>query len=205
MPMTSSAAVSLREATAAGSKAKGPPRRLRFGLRRARHRDDDLLALFDIAGGDFGRCAVGNTEPDPYGSRLLTAHNVNGAFTAAPAAALSLSSGAATIAAARSGRAAGVRPLRVVLPFAGRLRLRLIFRRTEAKRRVSDLQHALFAVYEKLHVRRHARLQQQLFVVDAYDGVVGDDVLDHDRRIPHLKHLALETARRIRVDGEFSI
>src|SRR5689334_5896943 len=124
MPMTSSAAVSLRAVTNAGSKAKGTPRRLRLGLRGARHGDDDFLALFDVACGDLGRCAVGDSEPDSNRRRLLAPQDVNGAFAAAPARALALTTAAvAAIAAAPAGGAAAVWTLGVVVPFGRLLRL----------------------------------------------------------------------------------
>src|SRR5690349_24793310 len=124
MPMTSSASVSLTVATNAGSKAKATPRRLRLGLRGARHRDDDFLAFFNVACGDLGRCAVGDSEPESDRRRLLASPDVNGAFAATPAAALALTTSAiAAIAAAPAG---GVRALGVVLPFGRRLRLRFV-------------------------------------------------------------------------------
>src|ERR1051326_7631356 len=86
--MTSAAALrgSSREKSRAGSEAKRTPRCVRARLRRARHRHDDLLAFFDLAGGDFRRGSVGDPEADPDRRRFAVAQHVERPFAAAPAA-----------------------------------------------------------------------------------------------------------------------
>src|ERR1051326_536520 len=86
--MTSAAALrgSSQEKSRAGSEAKRTPRCVRARLRRARHRHDDLLAFFDLAGGDLRRGSVGDPETDPDRRRFAVAQHVERAFARAPAA-----------------------------------------------------------------------------------------------------------------------
>ena len=184
MRMTSSAARgSLRPNPAAGSKSKGPPRGLRPRLAGARHGDHDLLAFVNIARGDLGRCAVADTEANPDRGGFLASQHIDCAFTAAPAA-LALA-GRAVAAAVATTAGGGAGTLRTVLSLGGRWGLWLVLRRSKAQGGIRYLQNAIFAADHEQHVGGHARLEQQLFIVDAHDRVVGDDVLDHDRRVAH--------------------
>src|SRR5215468_5145932 len=108
--MTSSAGASGargRAASVAGSKTKRPPGGVRSRLRSARHRNDDLLAGLDLAGGEFRRRAVGDAEADSDRRRFLPAQNINDAVPAAAGAALSLAAAARAAAVAATIGASG--------------------------------------------------------------------------------------------------
>ena len=73
-------------------------------------------------------------------------------------------------------------------------RWRSHIRRPKAQRGVTDLQGVVPLRADDRDVRGHAGLQFQVGIIDADDGVVGDDVLHRNRRIAHLHDLAVEGA-----------
>src|SRR5262249_8768959 len=78
----------------------------------------------------------------------------------------------------------------------------LLIRRLEADGHIWDGQNIFPSIDQKLDVRRHAGLEQQVFIIDPHDGIVGHHILDDRRRIAHLVHSAYETAGRKSVDGK---
>src|SRR5664280_2614699 len=75
----------------------------------------------------------------------------------------------------------------------------------KTQRRVGDFQGVVTFGNNNRDVGGHAGLEFQIGVIDTNDGIVGDDVLDRDRRVTHLHDLAVECATRKRVDGEVHV
>jgi len=69
----------------------------------------------------------------------------------------------------------------------------------KADRHIRNSQNTFFLAYQKLHVGCHTGLEQQLFVVDSHNSIIGHYIL-HDRcGVAHLVNLTRKTARRIGV------
>ena len=74
--------------------------------------------------------------------------------------------------------------------------------RPEAQRRVGHREHVAAPVGDHAHRRRHAGLEFQFVVGDVDDGVIGDDVLHHLRRIADVADRAAELLAGIGIHGE---
>ena len=67
------------------------------------------------------------------------------------------------------------------------------FRRHEPQvHRHGHLEHIFLLRHHDRHIRRHPRLQSEIFVVDAHHDVVGYDILHIDRSEPHLVESCLK-------------
>src|SRR5258705_9275908 len=154
---------------------------LLWPVARGHDADDDLLALLDLSLGHLGVGAVTDTELQRERGRLA----VGADHPYAPAG--------------RSARAAAAARSRAGGPLALR---RLHPGRPESERRVRDLEHALLLLDDDPYVGGHAGQEALPRVLGGHHHVVGDDVLDHERRLPDLDDLAREGPAPVGVHRE---
>ena len=141
---------------------------MRRGRRPAGHRGDDAVSFLQTIE-DFGKNPVADSRLDLHRARLGTSQDIHRAL-------------------GRNVRPACPDVRRTPVGWRGHIR------RPKAQRSVTDLQGVVPLRADDRDVRGHAGLQFQVGIIDADDGVVGDDVLHRNRRIAHLHDLAVEGA-----------